>query len=279
MTTEAHEKSKAVWGEMAPGWDRYRDFMWDTTKHVAHWLVDRVEPREGDTILDLAGGVGDNGFLAAERVGDSGKVIVTDFAPEMVAVAERRAGELGLGNVEARILDAMKMDLGDDSIDGIVCRWGFMLMIDPATALGECRRVLKDGRNLAFSVWGSPEDNPWITVTGMTMMQLGHPPSMDPFGPGGMFSMASEDKIREMTTAAGFGDVSIEPVSVEWRFASFDEAWEFMTHVAGPIATAVKEFPPDEVATLRSTLEANEQSFMTESGMVQTGLTYNVVAR
>ena len=279
MTIEAHEKSKAVWGQMAPGWDRYRDFMWGTTKHVAAWLVDRVDPQAGDTILDLAGGVGDNGFLAAQRVGDSGKVVVTDFAPEMVVVAERRAQELGLGNVEARVLDAENMDLGDDSIDGIVCRWGFMLMIDPATALRECRRVLKDGKNLAFSVWGPPEENPWITVTGMTMMQLGHPMSMDPFGPGGMFSMASEDKIREMVTAAGFDEVTVEPVQVEWSFPSFEEAWEFMTHVAGPIASAVKEFPEDEIDKLRSTLEANEQQFMTDSGLVQPGLTYNVGVR
>ena len=79
-------------------------------------------------------------------------MIETDFAPEMVGVAGRRAAELGLANVETRILDAEKMDLDDDSVDGVICRWGFMLMEDPAAALGECRRVLKDGRRLAFVV-------------------------------------------------------------------------------------------------------------------------------
>ncbi|MDQ3645468.1 MAG: class I SAM-dependent methyltransferase, partial [Actinomycetota bacterium] len=78
---EAHDKSRAVWDDMAPGWERNRDYMWRTTKHVAEWLVEHVQAKEGDTILDLAGGPGDNGFLAGARVGPSGKIIETDFAP------------------------------------------------------------------------------------------------------------------------------------------------------------------------------------------------------
>src|SRR5688572_16218266 len=157
MTNEAHEKSKATWDEMAPGWERHREYMWNTTRHVAEWLVEHVGANEGDTILDIAGGPGDNGFLVAEKVGSTGKVIETDFAPQMVDVAKRRAAALGLSNVETRVLDAEAMDLPDDSVDGIVCRWGFMLMIDPRTAMQECRRVLKDGRTMALSVWGGPE--------------------------------------------------------------------------------------------------------------------------
>ena len=50
-------------------------------------------------------------------------------------------------------MDAEKMDLEDDSVDGVICRWGYMLMADPAAALAETRRVLRDGGRLAFSVW------------------------------------------------------------------------------------------------------------------------------
>lgn len=278
MVVEAHEKSRAVWNEMAPGWERYRDFMWKTTRHVAEWLVEHLHPRDGDTILDIAGGVGDNGFLAAERVGSSGSVVVTDFAPEMVQAAARRASSLGLTNVETRVLDAEKMDLQDDSIDGIICRWGFMLMIDPDAALKECRRVLKEGRRLTFSVWSGPEHNPWVTVTGMTMMQLGHEPGKDPFGPGGMFSMSTEDRVRSIVNGAGFSEVTVEPVSVEWRYDSFDDAWEFTTQVAGALASAVKGLPPEEVDRLRSALEENLQGFRSDSGLVLPGQTLNVAA-
>ena len=145
MSDDAREQSRAVWNDMAGGWDRNREFMWRTTRHVAEWLVDHADPSTGDTLLDLAGGPGSNGFLAAERVGPSGKVIETDFAPDMVEVARRRAEELGLDNVETRVLDAERMDLDDNSVDSIICRWGFMLMLDPQAALNECRRVLNEG--------------------------------------------------------------------------------------------------------------------------------------
>ena len=286
MVDEAHEKSRAVWDEMAAGCDSHRDYMWKTTKHVAEWLVEHVNPSPGntlldlaggpgDTILDLAGGPGDNGFLAAKRVGPDGKVIVTDFAPEMVAVAERNAKADRLTNVETRVLDAEKMDLEDDSVDGIICRWGFMLMLDPQTALEECRRVLKSDGHLALSVWGGPEKNPWVTLTGMTMMQLGHQPPGDPFASGGMFSMAEPDKIRSMLTSAGFEDITVEEMPVNWSYDSFDEAWEFVTEVAGALAALVKTLPEDEVARLRAALEANSKPYQDGSRITLPGVTVN----
>ena len=278
MSDQAHEKSRVIWDEMAPGWERNRDYMWATTKHVAEWLVENVGAREGDTILDLAGGPGDNGFLAAARVGPSGKIIETDFAPQMVETAARRAKALGLEQVETRVLDAEKMELADDSVDGIICRWGFMLMLDPRAALGECRRVLKEGRRLSFSVWGTPDQNPWVTVTGMTMVQLGYQPGGDPFGPGGMFSMAEHETIRSMVTEAGFTNIEFEDMPVDWSFDSADQAWEFTTEVAGALAALVKELPSEEVAKLREALRENLEAFRTDQGLTLPGVTVNVLA-
>ncbi len=278
MAGEAHEHSRELWDEMAAGWESKRDFMWRTTRHVAEWLVANVRARDGDTILDLAGGPGEVGFLVASHIGPSGRLIETDFAPQMVDVARRRADALGLSNVETRVLDAEKMDLADDSVDGIICRWGFMLMLDPRAALSECRRVLKDGGRLALSVWGGPDKNPWVTVTGMTMIQMGHQPGGDPFGPGGMFSMADHHTLRSMLRDAGFDDVTIEEMPVDWSYGSFEEAWEFMSEVAGAIATLVKTLPPDEVEKLKIALEENVESFRTAEGITLPGITINAAA-
>jgi ubiquinone/menaquinone biosynthesis C-methylase UbiE len=275
MTDDLHEKSKAIWGEMAQGWERTRSFMSRTTGHVTSWLVDNVGAGVGDTTLDLAGGPGDNGFAAAERVGPSGRVIETDFAPQMVDAARRGAVELGLENVETRVLDAQNMDLAEDSVDGVICRWGFMLMIDPESALRECRRVLRPGRRLAASVWGGPEKNPWVTISGMTMMQLGHQPPGDPFGPGGLFSMADESTIRSMVSNAGFADVHVEEMAVDWSYDSFDHAWDFMTQVAGPIATVINKLPAESVEELRAALEKNVEPYRTGSGLTLPGITVN----
>ena len=278
MEQDLKERSRATWDEMAQGWERHRQFIEDTSKHVAQWLVDNVETRPGDVILDLAGGPGQNGLLAAERVGPGGKVIVTDFAAQMVDVARRSAERLGLTNVETRVLDAENMDLPDNSVDGIICRWGFMLMTDPDTAMKESRRVLKDGRRMTLSVWAGPEKNPWVSVPGMTMVQMGHPPQGDPWGPGGMYSLADPDKLRDSLKAAGFDAVTVEEIPIYWRFGSFDEAWHFMREVAGAIAAAVKELPPERVEELKSALEENYEQFKAREGLVAPGVTLNAVA-
>ena len=135
------EQSRATWGRMASGWEDRREWLMEITGPVNDWLIDKADPQPGHTILDVAAGTGDLGFRAAERVGQDGRVISTDFASEMVDVARRNGEARGVSNVEYRVLDAERMDLDDDSVDGVVCRWGYMLMADPAKALGETRRV------------------------------------------------------------------------------------------------------------------------------------------
>ena len=86
----------------------------------------------------LSAGQGDVGFEIAAVLGESGRLISSDFSPAMAEIARRRSAELGLTNVEHRILDAEQIELADDSVDGVLCRWGYMLMPDPAAALAPC---------------------------------------------------------------------------------------------------------------------------------------------
>ncbi len=112
------EQSLETWGQMAPGWQDRRDWMMGITGRVNDWLAQKADPQPGQTVLDIAAGTGDLGFAVAERVGQEGRVISTDFAPEMVDVARRFGEARGLENVEYRVLDAERMDLDDDSVDG-----------------------------------------------------------------------------------------------------------------------------------------------------------------
>ena len=66
-----------------------------------------------------------------------------DPLTEMVDVARANGQALGLTNVEYQVMDAESMDLDDESVDGVVCRFGYMLMADPLAALKETRRVLR----------------------------------------------------------------------------------------------------------------------------------------
>jgi ubiquinone/menaquinone biosynthesis C-methylase UbiE len=110
-------------------------------------------------VLELAAGPGETGFAAAARLGPTGKLISSDQSPEMVAVAKARAAELGIENVEFKVLDAQRLSLDSESVDAVLCRWGCMLMADRDAALRESRRVLRRGGRVALAVWDTPDRN------------------------------------------------------------------------------------------------------------------------
>jgi SAM-dependent methyltransferase len=235
---------------------------------VGERLVERLDPQPGDTVLELAAGTGDTGFLAASRIGDSGRLISTDFAPSMVEAARGAGSRRGLDNVEHRVLDAENLDLEDSSVDRVVCRWGYMLMADPAAALAETRRVLKDGGRLAFAVWAGPEKNPWASIPGIALVQRGHLPAPEPGTPG-IFAMADPDRIRALVTGAGFGEPQIEQVEVSWPIDSADGHWNLMVmKLAGPLADAIGRLDGSEREEIRNEVRSGIERVIEEHGSI-----------
>jgi SAM-dependent methyltransferase len=262
---EYRQTSLETWGEMAEGWEGRREWLMGITGLVNDWLVRNSDPQPGQTYLDVAGGTGDLSFLVAARVGDSGRVIYSDFAPEMVDVARRQGEARGAGNVEYRVLDAERMDLDDDSVDGVTCRWGYMLMADPAAALSQTRRVLRDGGPLAFAVWATPDRNPWAAIPGMTLVQRGHIPPPDPSAPG-IFALGMPERVRELVTGAGFGEPEIEEIAFDFHYADADDVWDALIRLAGPLARAVKALPDDEREATRAAIVENLASYRNDDG-------------
>ena len=224
--------SHEVWEAMAPGWERWRAQLADALTPVREWLIGELGPRPGETVLELGAGTGETGFEAAAILGQDGRLLSTDFSPEMVEVARRRGTELGLGNVDYRVIDAERIELDSGSVDGVLCQSTYMLVADPAAALAETRRVLRPGGRLALSVWGAPERNPWASIGGMILVERGHMPPPEPGAPG-VFSMASEERTRGLLDGAGFGSVRTEEVPVRFAFRGLDDYEQWVIDVAG----------------------------------------------
>jgi ubiquinone/menaquinone biosynthesis C-methylase UbiE len=250
---------------MAPGWEERNEWMIGFTGRVNEWIVERAAPQPGQTVLDIAAGPGDLGFRVAELVGAEGTVLSTDFAPEMVEAARRIATSRGLGNVEFHVLDAERMDLDDDSVDAVVCRWGYMLMADPAAALRETRRVLRDGGPLAFAVWAAPDRNPWASIPAMTMVQRGHMPPPEPGLPG-IFALADPARVRALVAGAGFAEPEVEEITFDFRYEDFEEFWDVLISLAGPIARALRDLSEGERQASRAAIEESIAPFRAEDG-------------
>ena len=247
---EYRKSSHETWERTAGNWDSERQFIHSATAPVNERMVERLDPQRGDTVLDIAAGTGDTGYLAAAAIGEEGRLISTDFASAMVDAARGVSAELGLENVEHRVLDAERMDLDDSSVDGVLCRFGYMLMADPGAALRETRRVLRDGGRLCFAVWTAPDENQWAFLAGRVMVERGHMPPPDPEAPG-IFAFADPERIRGLVTGAGFAEPEIEQLEFPWPYTDVDEHWSLTRKLAGPLSIAIDRLEEDEREAVR----------------------------
>jgi ubiquinone/menaquinone biosynthesis C-methylase UbiE len=258
--TDFKRASHDVWEAMAPGWEEWQAYLEERARVVTEKMLERLEPSAGQTLLDLAAGTGVVGFAAAPLVQPGGRVIVSDFSEAMVEIAVRQAAHLGLENVECRVLDAERIDLPDGSVDGVVCRWGYMLMGDPAAAFGETRRVLRDGGRLSCAVFAGPEDNPWAALPSRLLVERGHMPSPESGAPG-ILALADTERLTGLITSAGFGEPRLDELAFAFGFDAFDQYWDLLLHAAGAIAMVLERLDEGERAEVRDRLASAVESF------------------
>jgi SAM-dependent methyltransferase len=274
---EYRRTSLASWDTMAAGWERRRADLERVSAPVSEWLVRNLDPQPGDTVLELAAGPGDVGFLAAPLLGQDGQLVSSDFSPEMVEVARRRAAELGLTNVEHRVLDAERIELEDDSVDGVLCRWGYMLMADPAAALSETRRVLKSGGRLAFAVWREGARNPWVAIAGRVLLERGLVPPPEPGAPG-IFNMASDERVQELLDGAGLQLERSEDVPVRFRYVDVDDYIFYANDTGGMFARTWAAASDEDREAISARLAEEFALFAVEGGYELPGVSLCVVA-
>ena len=107
--------------------------------------------QEGQTVLDLGSGAGNDCFIARREVGASGKVLGVDFTPEMNERARRNAEKLGFENVHFLEGDIDDLPLEADSVDVVVSNCVLALVPDKLRTYREVMRVLRPGGHFSIS--------------------------------------------------------------------------------------------------------------------------------
>jgi SAM-dependent methyltransferase len=277
-TASATDESFDGWEASAGGWERRRAFVWEASRKVSERLVDLLDPQPGQSLLELAAGTGDTGFLAAERIRPAGRLISSDFVPGMVAAAERRSLELDVSNVDFRVLDAQALDLADESVDGVLCRWGYMLVPEPAKAFAETTRVLRAGGHVAFAVWASADENPLVSAIGRVLVARGLVARPEPDAPG-PFRLADPEHVRALVENAGLELVRQEDVALTWRFGGFDEYWDVTRDLSRSLAASLEEIDDEKSEAIKADVRQALEPYYEQGGLALPALTRITLAR
>jgi SAM-dependent methyltransferase len=270
MESAADQREEMLerWERGAAGWSRRADAVQEFGIRVSVWMVEHLGLQPGQRVLELACGPGDTGFLAAELVKPGGTLIATDAARAMLGVATGRARDLGVTNVEFRQLELEWIDLPTASVDAVLCRWGLMLVVDPAAAVQEARRVLRPQGRIAVAVWDQPEMNPWATTPTRALVELGHivPPDRDEPG---MFALGDPARLRRLLEDAGFLDVLVDSVDLTRSQVSIDLYLEETLDLSRPFADVWERLSERHREEVRERMIALAAPFTSADGSVQ----------
>jgi ubiquinone/menaquinone biosynthesis C-methylase UbiE len=239
------EKQRDEWNAAAPGWDQWWATFEKGGADVAKRMVDLAKINEGDSVLDIATGVGEPALTAAARVGASGKVVGTDLSPKMLEIAKSRAAKDGRTNVSWEPIAADALQFDADSFDAVVCRWGLMFMPELSVVVKKIAAVTKPGGRLVAAVWATPDKATMMNPVMGTVMKMFNPPKPPPGTPGA-FALADPTPLIKLLEENGYQDVATERMDVTLEWSSSAEYVEFVQQVAIPVLGMLSKLPPEK---------------------------------
>jgi ubiquinone/menaquinone biosynthesis C-methylase UbiE len=275
MSNDKRQRVHDMWAGVAPQWTQRADFLDQRAAEVTKALLDGAAIGTGDRVLALADGAGGLG-LAAARV--AAAVVSSDVVPSYADFVDARARAAGLSNVTAKVLDLEAIAESDDSFDAVVIREGLQFAVDPLTAMGEIRRVLRANGRFAAAVWGPKAENPWLAIVmDAVSVQVGH--EVPPPGMPGPFALADAAALGRLARDAGFRDVHVDHIAVRFHAPAFDEWWTHTAALAGPIAGVIANLPGRAKVELLDQLHAASSPYETSDGIDIPGLALVLTAR
>ena len=244
--------------------------------------IDRLGVAAGQRVLDVGCGCGQTLLQLAELAGPTGHVLGVDISPPMLARARERVA--GRPTIALALGDAQTYAFAPGAFDAMYSRFGVMFFDDPSAAFRNLRAAARPGARLSFVCWQDLAKNPWAARPLEAVMRLlpeSAMPDMLRDGRPGPFFMSDPARVRAILGAAGWKDVSLEPVEMLLHLggaATLDEAVEYSLQI-GPAARAMTDAPEALEPALEAALRHALAPFATARGVFMDSAAFVVGAR
>jgi SAM-dependent methyltransferase len=176
----------SAWGATGAAYERYSEHFGDALYHC----VQRLAPRPGESILDVATGTGWTARLLASR---EARVTGVDYSEELIAAARKIAAQRGL-RITFDVGDAQQLPYTDQSFDAVCSTFGVIFASGPELAARELARVCRPGGRLALAVWAT---DCTLGILAREVFARFAPPPPDPRPPS-PYAWGEEERMREL---------------------------------------------------------------------------------
>lgn len=225
-------------------------------------VANRIDPSKVSVALEIAAGTGRVTRHLRKRIPASAKLIASDIDEDMLRIAKNKLSGPG---IEWQKIDAQQLPFSDNSIDLVVCCFGYMFVPDKSKAFAEAYRVLRTGGMLLFMTWDSLESNAASYTYLSEAKKYLDAPLPDSIHVA--TSMSDEAGIRSLVEDAGFSRISIEKVQKESVCSTAREAAVGFSH-SGAVVDEIRKQEPALIDQLIVSLEKELSQKFGSSPMV-----------
>ncbi|SDL67862.1 class I SAM-dependent methyltransferase [Aliiruegeria lutimaris] len=253
------------WQNAAKAWSE-----WGRTLRV--WLgpateimIDSAEIRDGDSVLDVAAGAGDQSMQVADRVGADGYVLATDISSNILDHAAANARSNGYGQIDFRVMDGEELTTAPECFDAVVSRVGMIYFPDQVKALSGIHRTLKPGGWFSAIVYSTPERNGFFSIpVGIIRKAAQLPPPAK--GQPGPFSLGQPGVLAGLLAKAGFANIRERTIAAPLDLPRAADCVRFERESFGALHEMLKGLGAEEQSNVWDEIESALQTFENGSG-------------
>jgi ubiquinone/menaquinone biosynthesis C-methylase UbiE len=244
---ELKARHSAMWG--SGPYEKVADSIAD----IHELVIERLDPRGGERLLDLACGTGAMAERAAAR---GAEVTGVDLAPALIDTALDRAAGLGL-QIDYRVGDCERLQLADAGFDAVCSTCGVMFAPDHAATARELARVTRPGGRIALANW-----TPAGGVARMFRMMAPFQPAPPPSSP---FAWGDETHVRELL--GEWFELEAEQRTSTFRMPSGEAYWELFSTSYGPTKTLAESLGERREELHRAWVDFFESNYRANGGI------------